>query len=82
VQVQSPGHLRLVGLINDDQTPVGQVHLGVVHLFDLERPEVLPLEDGLADSAFEPIEQVWRNRDQFESWSRICIESVLGPPKT
>jgi len=29
-----------VGLINDDQTPVGQVHLGVVHLFDVERPAV------------------------------------------
>ncbi len=82
VRVQSPGHLRLVGLINDDQTPVGQVHLGVVHVFELERPEVVPLEDGLADCAFEPIDQVWENRDRFESWSRICIESVLGPPKS
>ena len=29
---------RCVGLINDDETPVGQVHLGVVHVIDLERP--------------------------------------------
>src|SRR6185295_2395022 len=26
---------RCVGLINDDETPVGQVHLGVVHVFDV-----------------------------------------------
>jgi len=27
---------RMVGLINDDQTEVGKVHLGVVHLLDVE----------------------------------------------
>jgi predicted NUDIX family phosphoesterase len=26
---------RLLGFINDDRTPVGSVHLGVVHLFEL-----------------------------------------------
>ncbi len=30
---------KIVGLINDDETPVGQVHLGVVHLCDVEQPE-------------------------------------------
>ena len=27
---------RCVGLINDDRTPVGQVHLGIVHVLDLD----------------------------------------------
>ena len=31
-------------MINDDQTDVGRVHLGVVHLFDVERPAVCPRE--------------------------------------
>src|SRR6516162_4388964 len=31
---------RCVGLINDDATPVGQVHLGIVHVFELEEPKV------------------------------------------
>src|SRR6516225_7236859 len=26
---------RCIGLINDDTTPVGQVHLGIVHVFEL-----------------------------------------------
>ena len=55
VEVKSPGAMRLVGLINDDSTPVGQVHLGVVHVLELERPLVSPREDGLADCEFVPI---------------------------
>ena len=31
-------HERCVGLINDDQTEVGRVHLGVVHFFDVDPP--------------------------------------------
>lgn len=80
VAVGSPGTIRLVGLINDDDTPVGQVHLGVVHLYELERPEVAPREEGLAESGFVPIREVWDDRDRFESWSRICIEALLAPP--
>src|SRR5207253_2777708 len=34
VAIQSEGSIRRVGLINDDSNPVGQVHLGVVHLYE------------------------------------------------
>lgn len=77
VTIASPGVLRLVGLINDDSTPVGRVHLGVVHVFDLERPEVQPRETGLAESGFVSLDEIWDHRDRFESWSRICVESFL-----
>ncbi len=52
VAIGSPGRIRRVGLINDDSTPVGSVHLGVVHLYDLDEPAVVPREDGLADAGF------------------------------
>ena len=52
VEVRSPGPIRRLGLINDDSNPVGLVHLGVVHLYDLDRPEVIPREDALADPEF------------------------------
>jgi predicted NUDIX family phosphoesterase len=67
-----------VGLINDDSTPVGQVHLGVVHLFELEHPHVLPREDGLAEAEFVPLSTVWNIRNEFETWSQICVESFLS----
>ncbi len=77
VDVRSPGQLRRVGLINDDATPVGTVHLGVVHVYDLERPEVLPLETGLAEAAFVPLAELATARDTFETWSQICLDGFL-----
>jgi predicted NUDIX family phosphoesterase len=77
VEIRSPGHLCRVGLINDDATPVGQVHLGVVHLFELEHPHVLPREEGLAEAEFLPLRAVWEIRNEFETWSQICVDSFL-----
>ena len=77
VRVDSAGQMTRVGLINDDATPVGSVHLGVVHLVELERPEVVPLEDGLADPEFVEISALRAGWDEFESWSQICIDAFL-----
>src|SRR5262249_23610200 len=52
-----------IGLINDDSTPVGQVHLGVVHLFELEEPRVERREQALTRSGFAPISQLIEERD-------------------
>lgn len=72
------GRIRRVGLINDDATPVGRVHLGVVHVYDLERPEVTPREDGLAEADFLALDRVRSLRSEFETWSQICIDSLLS----
>jgi predicted NUDIX family phosphoesterase len=77
VEVASPGQLRLVGLINDDDTPVGRVHLGVVHEYVLERAAVRPRESGLADSGFTDLDEVRRSRERFETWSQICLDGFL-----
>jgi predicted NUDIX family phosphoesterase len=78
VAINSPGRIRRVGLINDDATPVGRVHLGVVHLYELDRPEVGPREEGLAEAGFLSLDAIRSLRHEFESWSQICIDSVLG----
>jgi predicted NUDIX family phosphoesterase len=77
VEVRSEGSIRRVGLINDDSNPVGRVHLGVVHLYELERPDVAPREDGLAEAEFVPLARVRHLRPQFETWSQICIDALL-----
>ena len=69
--------MRCVGLINDDSNPVGQVHLGVVHLYALESPMVTPREDGLAGAEFLPLDRVRALRPEFETWSQICIDALL-----
>ena len=78
VTLGSPGRLATVGLINDDSNPVGQVHLGVVHLYDLDEPLVESREDALADPTFMTIADLIATRDQFETWSQIVIDAVLG----
>ena len=78
VDVRSAGVLRLAGLINDDSTPVGSVHLGVVHIYDLDAPLVEPREAGLADARFVPIAELAPARDAFETWSRFCIDELLA----
>jgi predicted NUDIX family phosphoesterase len=77
VAVTSEGRIRRVGLINDDSTPVGRVHLGVVHLFELEQPHVTAREEGLAEAGFLPISSVLTIHHEFETWSQICIDSIL-----
>jgi predicted NUDIX family phosphoesterase len=52
VAIDSPWKERCIGLINDDETDVGRVHLGVVHILDLETPQVRPLEESMRESGF------------------------------
>ncbi len=54
VVIDTPYTETIVGLINDDETPVGQVHLGVVHLCDVEQPNVRPREADILDAGFRP----------------------------
>jgi predicted NUDIX family phosphoesterase len=77
VIIGSPYSERCIGLINDDETEVGKVHLGVVHLCDLEAPEVRAREDDICDAGFTPIDELLGDLERFESWSRICLEAIF-----
>ncbi|MBN1396246.1 MAG: phosphoesterase [Pirellulales bacterium] len=78
VAVDTPYTSRCVGLINDDQTEVGSVHLGLVHLFDLQRPEVRPRESEIIECGFRPVEAILSDLDGFETWSQICMTALFG----
>ena len=77
VRIDTPVRARCVGLINDDQTEVGRVHLGVVHLFDVEAPRVSPCEPDIVDAGFVPVDDLLSDLAHFESWSRICLEALF-----
>lgn len=72
---------RLVGLINDDETDVGKVHLGVVHLFDVETPDVAPRERDILESGFRSLHELFGAFQSLESWSRICLQALFGPSR-
>jgi predicted NUDIX family phosphoesterase len=69
---------RLVGLINDDETEVGKVHLGVVHVFDVEHPHVRPREEDICDAGFRPVQELLNQLPQFETWSQICLKALYA----
>jgi predicted NUDIX family phosphoesterase len=64
---------RLLGFINDDSTFVGSVHLGVVHLFELDEPVVTPREDAIAAGGFAPLSELVAAGDEFETWSQFVL---------
>lgn len=77
VHLESAYSENCVGLINDDETPVGQVHLGVVHIFDLEVPKVRPREESIQQTGFAQPEELVRERDRLETWSQICLDHLI-----
>jgi hypothetical protein len=50
----------------------------VVHLFDVQRPAVRPLEADILEAGFRPIEEILADTAGFESWSQICLEALFG----
>ena len=70
---------RIIGLLNDDSNPVGQVHLGVVHLIDLKSDSVTSREDALLDLGFTALDDLNGPLiDRLETWSRLCIQHLAG----
>jgi predicted NUDIX family phosphoesterase len=78
VFIDAPYTQKCVGLINDDESPVGQVHLGVVHLFDVDEPAVRPRENELIECGFRPVEDLLSDLSGFETWSQICLRALFA----
>lgn len=77
VIIESSYREQCVGLINDDSTPVGQVHLGVVHLFNLEQPQVRRREAALTQAGFVSLEELRSGRERLETWSQFCLDALF-----
>jgi predicted NUDIX family phosphoesterase len=66
-----------IGFINDDATPVGQVHLGIVHVFELAEPKVQRREADVTETGFAAITHLIAAKDGFETWSQFVLEELL-----
>ncbi len=79
-ELRMDGHFRtrIVALINDDSTPVGQVHLGVVHLCELGEENVAKGEACITDLRFLTLPELLERRGQMETWSQLCLDFLAG----
>ena len=78
VLLRTPFTERCAGLINDDSTEVGLVHLGIIHRLDVAEPEVVSNESDLIESGFMPLDELRSYRAQMESWSSISLDALFG----
>jgi len=68
---------RIIALLNDESNPVGQVHLGIVHLVDLKSDAVMSREDALLDLGFSPLADLNGSLfERLETWSGFCIRHL------
>jgi predicted NUDIX family phosphoesterase len=76
IAIEAPFEDRIVALLNDDTTEVGQVHLGIVHVFRLAEPKVTKREAMITNLAFLKKEELLARRENLETWSQLCVDSL------
>lgn len=67
---------RAVGLINDDTTPVGAVHLGVVFVADAAGRSVAIRETDKLTGSFATTAEVRAVHDRMETWSQLAFDAL------
>ena len=76
VSVQASQTDRVVALINDDSTEVGQVHLGIVHYWALDDAKVTKREQMITQMSFMTPAELQEVRDSLETWSQLCLDNL------
>ncbi len=67
--------ITLLGLLNDDTNPVGQVHIGLVLLLQ-GNSEAICVKDELESGALVSLETCKTYEDRLESWSQLIISHL------
>jgi len=76
LHIQTKFTNHIVALLNDDSNAVGQVHLGVVHVFLLETDAVSKREQMITQLEFLSRAELLSRRNNLESWSQICTDNL------
>jgi len=64
------------GFINDDSNEVGKVHLGVIHVFELDNTDITAGEEAISNLKFIEISELQAKRDELETWSQIILDNL------
>ncbi len=78
VAVARPYDLQFIGILNDDTTDVGRVHLGAVYLLEAFTPQVVVRETEKMTGAWTPRGDLAAQRDAMESWSQLVYDQYIA----
>jgi predicted NUDIX family phosphoesterase len=67
---------RLIGLLNDDTTDVGSVHVGAVYVADAGGQAVAIRETDKLSGAFASVAELAEIVDRMEGWSALVFEHL------
>lgn len=67
---------RLVGVLNDDTNPVGSVHFGLVHVVEVDTPDVAVRESDVLSGRLTYSAEVRALRDRMETWSQLILDAA------
>lgn len=67
---------HIVALLNDESNDVGSVHLGIVHFWSLNSPDVTKKEQMITQMSFMSADELKAAKDTLETWSAICVEGI------
>jgi predicted NUDIX family phosphoesterase len=80
IEAEFVPEFELVGILNDDTTDVGSVHVGAVFVADAAGRAVAIREvEKLAGAFADPID-VAAVRDEMETWSRLVFDALESVP--
>jgi predicted NUDIX family phosphoesterase len=79
IEIDGASAVRAVGLLNDDSTDVGSVHVGLVHVVRVEGDVRIRETENLV-GGFTPTEELVRlcrdERATFETWSALLVDRI------
>ena len=78
VEVVGDYDLSFVGILNDDTTDVGTVHLGAVYVLDAHQGEVHVRETEKMSGRWVPAAELAQHREAMETWSQIVYDAVIA----
>ncbi len=82
VSVETSHTDSIVALLNDESNEVGSVHLGIVHHWILNAPNVSKREQMMTQMAFMTPAELQEVRDTLETWSGLCLTQLTEMTKT
>ena len=78
VHVAGDYDLTFAGILNDDTTDVGSVHLGAVYVLDAHDANVTVRETDKMTGRWCPASDLPGLREQMETWSQIVFDALIA----
>lgn len=79
IGIDAPYELEFVGILNDDSTDVGRVHLGAVYIAHVAAPAVTIRETEKMTGSWTAASDLASSHEAMESWSQVVYDELISP---